>query len=192
VPLLDTLTAGATAAARWSAALAAEVLLLPVTIAALREALGTLSELPAQVEGLRSELVDARAMLDEHVPAVSGVVTGQLAPGLEVLQARIGTLADQLEPILPEAELLLDGAHEQMDHIERTVAEVGGQLGVVFPELQRLLPELRALLPKLDHLAVDELQGRVRHLDEVVEDLAGTLTNVLQAIPGVRRSVTAS
>lgn len=187
--LLDTVTATASATLRWGAALATEVVLLPVTVAALRETLVHLNALPDQVAELRGELAEARRLLEDHVPVVSGVVTGELAPGLAHLRARIEVLADGLQPVLPQAQRLLDGAPEQLDRLEGHVAQVGGQLGVLHPELQLLLPEVRALLPKLDHLAVDELQARVRHLDEVVEELTGTLTSVLAAIPGVRRSV---
>lgn len=48
---------------------------------------------------------------------------------------------------------------------------------------------LDALSAKLEPLAVDDLQTRVHHLDDVVEELSETLTSVLTAIPGVRRSL---
>jgi uncharacterized protein YoxC len=175
VAFLDSLTAGLNATLRWGAAVATEVVLFPLTVAALRETLGALNALPDQLTKLRDELGEARELLEDHVPPVSGVVV-ELGPTLEALAARLHVVADHLDPVLPKADRLLDDAPGQLTRIETTFVELSDHLD--------------ELWPKLEHLAVDDLQARVRHLDDIVEDLAQTLTAVLASIPGVRRSLT--
>lgn len=64
------------------------------------------------------------------------------------------------------------------------------------PEIERLnvaledaSGTLEAHVPDLSRVVGRELSERVDHLDEVVSELSTTLTGVLGAIPGVRRSV---
>ncbi|WP_052665050.1 hypothetical protein [Nitriliruptor alkaliphilus] len=175
---LDTVGATATAAVRWGGALFTELVLLPATIRSLREAVVVLGTLPSEIERLNVALGEATGTLEEHVPALSRVVTDELAQTVDTLGARIHGLIDVIDPVLPSVEQLLATVPGQLDRLDRIVGDVGEQLGHV--------------LPKLQDVVVDDLQDRVQHLDEVVTELSATLTTVLGAIPGVRRSVRAT
>jgi ABC-type transporter Mla subunit MlaD len=175
VAALDTFTEVASGTIRWGGALATEIVLLPATIRSLREVVVTLGTLPAEIERLNVALGEATGTLEEHVPMLSRVVTEDLARTVDDLGGRVGGLLDVVDHALPSITRLLDTLPDQLERLDGIVTGVGDQLGVVLPRLQEVV--------------IDELQERVQHLDEVVTELSATLTSVLGAIPGVRRSV---
>lgn len=164
-----------TGVAVWGGAVVTELVRLPATIRQLRETVEVLAAMPAELERLAGALDATSTTIEAHVPELSRVVVHELGVTVDRLSAPVGELVTALGDTLPQVTEVLSTVPDQLARFDAVVAEVGAQLG--------------AVLPKLEDVVIDELGDRVRHLDEVVSELSATLTSVMSAIPGVRRSV---